>query len=1404
MNKPTLTQSILLYIFLFLIQIGLAQEVPRFKQIDLGDGAVQSPVSGFYQDKVGFIWIGTYNGLVRYDGNEINYFRKNRKDEQSLSNNHINAIFEDRSGNIWVGTHNGVNRYDAESSSFKPVDIRWEQKGGINYITSFAEDADNKIWVGTFGGLKLLDADNDRLLDLPFTDATEDSGYTKIFCLYLDKSGVLWIGTAGGLKRIDTLNGALLDLPEAFGKNDFAKAKVWKIVEDGDDMWFASETNGAMRYSKEEGKLENFLHTPDDDEAIASNWVNDIILEGNSIWFATNAGLSIYSKESNAFYNPAKESANGDAPNIDIAINKFLRDRQGSIWLGAQSGTIAIYNSVNARFVNIDHVVGADFGLNNDIVSAFLKEDEDSFWVGTYGGGLNFMDFKNKTTKVFRLQDEDGATSNIITSLERIAQGHLLVGTFNGLFEFSRSGKQFKRITLHPQGKIVKDRPVTKILRQGDSTWVATHGDGLKLLIKGILSKSYRATSQEGGLSDNFITDLERGDGGIWIATQDGLDFFDLANDRFKRHFKSDGPNTLVNNVLTSLFKDRSGRLWIGTDFGGLMYMDQASGRFYAINSTNGFTDDRVLEITDDKDGNLWVSTINSIYKIRLNHFQVPFSEDPFEITRYSNQDGLEIKQFSLNTSMSLSNEKMVFGGINGLVMFNPGKLEKCNLNDKILFTKLRINNQEINVADKGSPLEEPIYKVSEIFLNHRQSFIGLDFSTFNYVNAESNSYQYKIDKIPGTSDQWSSLGDHNGLSLGELGHGDFRISVRGVDENNNVIAEATSFILHISPPWWLSWWAYLIYTFTGVIILLTILHFVRNRWLLKRTLFLENLENERKQEIYKMKLDFFTNISHELRTPLTLINGPIETLMEDFKEDAAVKTKLESVKRNSDRLVKLINELMDFRKAEKGNLKLYCEEQDLVQFCYNIFESFRSVAEKKKIDYKFVMTNSKVWVYFDSLQLEKVVYNLLANAFKFTPDQGKISVVLERRNDDSGQGWVDLLIKDNGIGISDKTKSNIFQYFFQADDKRIQSMGSGIGLALSKSIVELHKGEIEVTSEKVPRGNFSNTTIFKISLKEGKSHLDEYQIVDKPVSEQGNLSEDNSLTEAGLNCVLPDEELALGGLMNTAIPQKEVLETRKTIYVADDNPEIRQFVFDILSEQYNVRLFEGGRQVLEQAEKEIPDLFICDIMMPEMDGLELCQIIKSTESTNHIPVILLTAKSSTISRIEGLSSGADCYIAKPFSVKVFKLNVENILAAKDIMKEKYAGRFIVDSDLKQLSTPEDLFIKKLMQIIESNLEDPSFDVNELVKQIGMSRTVLYKKVQTITNHSVANLIKRIRLKKASAIIMETNFSVSEVAYMVGFNDRKHFSKEFKKLFGNTPTEFKNEFLQKDKTHSVH
>ncbi|UGU15863.1 response regulator [Sinomicrobium kalidii] len=1369
---------VLTVVFIFLIGQGLYAQGKDlyFEHLRYDSDFAESPVSCIMQSHEGFIWLGTFNGLVRYDGYESVRYTRDETREGTLGHNKINALCEDQSGLLWIGTANGVHLFDPQTKFFTPFDISVE-KGGRNYIAALLRDKRQDIWAGTFGGLKKIDRGSGRLEGVPPNSPADTLNHSRVLSLFEDTDGSLWVGTATGPFRYDPESNTLQDFPGAFRHiPSFRNAKVWKAVRDPQgDLWFATESRGLFRYVAEKDLFVNYRNTPGAKETLASNWVNDILcVDQQTLWFATIGGLSVFNKKKHTFFSYKHDLLKSHSLS-DNTVLCTLKDRDGSIWLGTRGGGINMYNPVNARFMEVGETVPSGFGLNSSMARSVVPGDDGVLWVGTYGGGITRLDFSSRTSRYYTVGKPGKKGNNIVTALENGAGNTLWCGTLEGLFTFDKKHSTFSPV---PFNNREKDRPVTSLVRDGPGMWVGTDGQGLKYITRRGEIISYRAGKGPRSISDDFVTSLVIKGEKLWVATLNGLNVIDRASGKNIRVYKRGGAYSLSDNTLTTLFVDSEDRLWIGTDYKGLNYFDEAQQKFFALDESSGLTNESIRGITEDDRQHLWVSADDGLYDIGFRTFSPPFRKKKLSITSYDTKDGVPVRRFSDNAATRLHTGEIVFGGSGGLAVFSPESVTKKPVSRKIVFTALFIDNRKITAAKENFPLNEPIDKTAALTLNYDQGYVGFRFTAMNYINPGSNRYAYKLDQ-PGFEDSWHEIGTQNTIYFTGLTPGDYTLNMKVTGDDDRWSPHTRTMRIEVLPPWWKSRVAYAVYAVLLLSVSLAVIRFFRNRIRLKRELFIKQVENRQQQQVYQMKLDFFTNISHEIRTPLTLINAPLDNLLRKNGQDEATRNDLKLIKSNSDRLLKLINELMDFRKAESGHLKLLCTKGNIVAFCRKIYASFIPLADKKCITCDFKAESESINLYFDKNQLEKVIYNLMSNALKFTPEGGRVAFHIAKRP--GSKKWVDIRIRNNGAGIREQDREAVFTNFFQAGDGNIGNTGSGVGLAFSRSIVNLHKGTIDVESEATGKDNDWMTT-FKVALRKGKKHLDN---IGKKQEESREMLEEQPV------------ELPVPG---SDVPGQEPLVTgrEKTIWIVEDNDQIRQFLADILSEIYNVVEFSDGLGVLDDIRQQIPDLVLSDVMMPGMDGFALCSEIKRRESTDHIPVILLTAKTATADQIEGLAFGADAYITKPFSVAVLKLTIANIFAAREKLKQKYGGDYMLSTDIDKLTTPEEKFLKKLRELIEENLDNPDFDVNTLVTDIGMSRAVLYQKVQSLTNYSVAHLIKRIRLKKAEEMIKNTSFSVSEVTYMVGFSDRKYFSREFKKVYGHTPTAYRKIYGNRD------
>ena len=840
-----------------------------------------------------------------------------------------------------------------------------------------------------------------------------------------------------------------------------------------------------------------------------------------------------------------------------------------------------------------------------------------------------------------------------------------------------------------------------------------------------------------------------------WIGTSDGLFVLNRTRDLFIS-FKKGLKNSLRSGNINCIAQRKNGEIWIGTYYGSLSYYDQKNNRFINYNEENGLPDNNVFGIIEDDAGNLWVSTSNglSMFNPVLKTFK-----------NYTSRDGLPGNEFNKNAFLKSSGGELFFGGYNGFAGFFTNKIQTNTEPSEIVLTDLKLDNRSLKINDGDGLLKENICQTDQVTFHHNQNTITINFALLNYVKPEKNKYSYKLE---GFEKNWNSVNTPT-ATYTNLPPGDYVFQVKGMNNDGIQSLNVKKLKISILPPFYLTWWAYLFYAClaTGIIILLL-------RYLLIRAV----LKNEKETNAHK--LEFFTNISHEIRTPLTLIVAPLEKIMEETREQPGLHKELSLIKNNADRLMRLTTELLDFRKAESGKMILQVSPGNLAKFCREIFLVFQNMAGVQNISYNFYAEQEEIQLYFDKVQLEKVLFNLLSNAFKFTPENGQISFHLKVKTD-----LVKIEIANSGKGIPLENQSDLFNSFYQVASTG--NIGTGLGLSFSKSITELHHGKIYFESTPDPMGK-DGYTCFTVELQTGKDHFKpaEFQIDYIYYDDAINYNDvSNSWEPFTIKDSVPNSIETIPPAENSINPAK-----KHTILLAEDNAEIRRFIKDALSGNYEVYECEDGLAGWKTAPDLIPDLIISDVMMPNIDGLEFCRRIKTDERTSHIPVILLTARSAYIHQINGLETGADAYIIKPFNIKLLQLNIENLLNAREKLRLKYGQTITLEPKNLIINTTEQAFLRNLIKIIEKHISDTDFGVPVLATEIGMSQPVLYKKIRSLTDQSVNDFIKSFRLKQAARLLKTGGLSVSEIAYSVGFNDRKYFSLEFKKQFGISPTEY--------------
>ncbi|TDW96856.1 two component regulator with propeller domain [Dinghuibacter silviterrae] len=1347
---------------------SLAAQRREFHHFTVEDGLSQHSVMQIVQDRKGFIWLGTHYGLDRYDGVRFKAYQNDPDDTNSLSDNYINALLVDTRGFLWVGASGRLDRFDPVKGIFCHVlyDSHFVPQSRDVSVNCLLEDHRGNIWVGTPHGLDQIQGGEQRIsrvYSFPGGRDPEGSGGRQgggglpqgggdldnnIRALCEDQTGTLWIGTGTGLIRMDTNGHTAVVLTGNY---------ITSIAEDKTGvLWIGTQHQGVNRYAPRTGKFSPLTGLP-------SNNIRKILTDRDGrLWIGTQEGLAIADPVSGVLttflHQPDDKSSLSQN-----SIYSICQDHEGSVWVGTYFGGVNVTYATATPFT-VYQSGPPGSSINNNVVSGIVGGSGNQLWLGTEGGGLNCLD--RGTGRFTYYRNASGVSSslgsNLVKVLYRDRAGRIWAGTHGGGLNLwipggaggpgdggaeGRAGG-FRHFLYAPNDPATLNSEINAVLLDGAGTlWVGTQG-GLKFFTAGGVTPggADAGFAQVAGpplsaplRSDPVRALLEDSRGAVWIGLSDGLFVYDP---------RSGACRQLGRGTVNCIREGTDGRVWVGMYFGGARVYDGPHWTTYT--QRDGLPNNNVIGILEDDQKKLWFSTDNGLARF-----------DPVKgvFKNYTRADGLAANEFNYNSFYKAADGELFVGGYNGVTAFYPERIETNRDTAPLVFTGLRVLDSK----------DADISHSSGVTLTARQNVFSIDFALLNFIKPGKNKYAYTLE---GFDSSWHYT-DVPSVHYMNLPAGTYRLLVKGAN-NDGLWGAPVALSLEVLPPWWKTWWAYALYALATASLFFLLIRFFWIRASLKRD-----------NALHQAKLNFFTNISHEIRTRLTLIAGPIEKLRLE-QADSALGRQLAHVSSNAGRLLQLVEELMDFRKAETHHLKLHVSPVNMVAFGRDVFASFGDLALSRRIITDFIATEEDLTVYADPIQLEKVLYNLLSNAFKFTPEGGTISVTVEKRS-----GFVEVKVTDNGKGIAPEHIDKLFVNFFQVDDRDTRNTGYGIGLALSRSIVQLHKGRLTVESRPDER------TCFTVSLRTGYEHFTKEQLVPRVEVEPGQevLPRLGALPGRPHPDRLPGQPATAPSA--TDAPGPVAAPRKATLLLVEDNPEVRAFITQALPPEYCVLESPHGAAGWETATTEIPDLVISDVMMPEMDGLTLCGLLKTDPRTNHIPVILLTAKASVTHQVHGLEKGADVYLTKPFSVQVLLLHIRNLLASVETMRRKYGLQL---SGRGGESTIPNDFLRDLVAIIEENLDGEAFDIPLLCTKVAMSQSVLYKKVKALTGLSVGDFVRQARFRKAARLLEEGRLSVYEVAYSVGFNDSKYFSREFKKQFGMTPSEYAKSKFASDHT----
>ncbi len=1347
----------IVYILFLLLSVNCFSQssLYRLKNITTVNGLSQSSVIAIHQDLQGQMWFGTRDGLNRYDGSNITVFRNNPKDSSSICNNDILSIEGDKSGNLWVGTYNGLNFYNPVSNVFKRYLHGNSSNSLCNNTVWKIKEFNNEIWIATAGGLSIFHKSSQKFTSV-YHNSKNFSSLPNNFVLsiYKSKKGVIWVGTAKGLCQLVSRKGDSFVFKQFYNSNN-ESLYVQDIKEDKfGTICVATKQHGLLKLDIKSNKLVPFSKNLSDSD------VRTIDFDKNGVvWVGTYEGLFTIQNSGNVikvYNNPDKKVSFGK-------IKSVFTDRKGSVWIGSYYNGISFWDESNNNFTNINQNSGSS-ALSYDVVSS-LASDSNTIYIGTEGGGITVFDSQTGFTSKI-----NGVAVNNVKSLYLSISGILWIGTFTeGIAAYDTKSKRFVNELINPNLKsILKESGVYVIKkdRKENVLWIGTFGKGL--IRYDINSKTYKVIGND-NYYDNFLTNnrvrslLIDNKDNLWIGTQSGLNVInlnDFDNNTYQiKHYFFDN-KLLSGDDILSLYQDKLGKIWVGTKAKGLYVYDGTN--FNKINiKKDDFVVTSIHSLSEDDNSNLWMSSNFGIIKYNLKS-KISFI--------YDQKEGLVSNEFNDNAFLKLDNNKFYYGGPSGITYFNTKKLSVNKYSPQVILTDFKIANKSVNVANENDILEKSITFTKKLTLSYDKANFTINFATPNFINSNNNKYSYRL---VGLDNEWTTTSS-NFATFTIQNSGTYTFEVRGANNDGVWNETPTALEIVVKPAPWKSWWAICIYLMLIWASLYGFVWIIKSKEKLRQELLLEYRENERSKVDNNAKLEFFTNISHEFRTPLTLILGPLQQILLNYNGTNEMYKKLLVIESSANHLLKLINRLMDFRKYETNQFTLEAAEGNIVKYVKEIYLSFTEYAKDGGYKYTFESSEEEILVYFDRLKLERVFYNLISNAFRYTPKGGEIIIKIRKEKNE-----VIIEVDDNGIGIAKEYVDKIFDLFFEIpNNNEVQAnynKGTGIGLSIVKNIVNLHKGIISVDNKP------SNGVIFKVVIKTGKTHLSENEII-----KDFKISDDVAQYESQL-----DKPISID---QEDINDVEVSQDKLTVLIVEDHKVLRSFMKNLLKNEYNVIAAENGEIGLKKALKFIPDLIISDVIMPEMVGTELCAKIKENIKTSHIPVILLTSRSSLIYKIEGLESGADDYISKPFDLTEFKLRIKNLLASKQRLKAKFSSEDIFAPSEIVVSSLDEQLLKKAFKVVEDNISNEQFDIPFFCAELGVSRTMLFTKIKAWTNFTPNEFIQEIRMKRAAQLLEQNKINISQISYKVGFNNPKYFSKCFQKKFGETPSQYQSKF----------
>lgn len=1337
-----------------------------FKSINEHQGLSNNHVLAIFKDRLGFVWFGTAYGLNRFDGTRMKTFFTIENDSTSLLNNYTWKIFEGPEGNLWIKDINSeFSVYLLEQGYFSRSINLFSQhyKLKSDHISMVTGDQMGRYWFAhPEEGISVHDPQTGTTVYLHQNSSISGGlSFNQISYLAEGPTGEMWVVYQNG--AIDVLNTQTLSVTQRMNLHQYVdrgRMLVWEMMVDSSGKaWVYTPNNnfGIFIVDPLEEKITH-LHEGSQPVALNNNLVKSIIeKENGEYWIGTDhGGINVLKNDGTIIY--VRHNADEGTGLDDNTVYSMYIDDNEIVWIGTYKKGVNFYHDGMMRFVHIKKSnLDIPKSLPYNDINVFAEDAKGNLYIGTNGDGLYYFDRQSGAYHHYFAEpgNPNSLSGNVVIELKIDHDGILWIGTYlHGLSSFD--GKRFKNYSHNPRDpNSLSDVNVWSIhIDKKNRVWIGTLRGGLNLYDRE--QDNFRRFHSDGStfpFNNQYVsTFLEDDLGNIWVGGGYGIDVINPETKDTQYYSAIEGQSGLSGNNITHLYKDSKGVIWASTSQ-GLNYFDVKSGKFMSFSKKDGLPTDYLISILEDENNNLWISSQNG-----LSYVTVDRGKEPYKLSfrNFDVSDGLQARLFNKNASLKTRDGEMLFGGPNGYNIFKTSNFAFSLNQPKVVFTELQLFNRPVLTGEEVDGrviLERNISNTDKIVLKHFQNIFSIDFTALNYINFEKNKFRYRLE---GLNSEWAVLDEPPfRVTYTNLDPGQYSLVVQAAQHDGQWSPDEKVMTIQILAPFWKTPSAYFIYFL--IVVLAAVL--ARRNILAKERENFKRLEEKREAqrilELDQLKTRFFTNVSHEFRTPLTLILAPLEKLLSRNPSEEDARQYL-TIQKNAKRLLHLVNQILDIKNIEKNGIAFNPSDGDLVRYIETKVHDFVDLSEKKHIRLNFTTAIKRLPTKFDADKVEKIIFNLLSNAFKFTPNEGRIDVSLVLKDIKEGEGLLEISIRDSGVGIKTEDIPKIFERYYTAKHPReISNQGSGIGLSVAREFAKIHGGDIQVSSIVGQGSEFKVSLMVPVQRKLGDFEL------------------------SGESCDLDAE-----------IEVAREKDQRPGILLVEDNLEFRQYLKEFLEEEFNVWLAQDGKEGLEKAISLMPDLIISDLMMPVMDGVELCQEVKKDLKTSHIPVIILTARSSEEKQLEGLQSGCNMFITKPFKLEILMTSIRNLLKERERLQKHFRKKISVNTSEQEIESMDDRLIQKAMQVVESQMENPEFSVELMSRELGMSRVHLYKKLSALTGKSPVEFIRLVRLQRAAQLLLKSQLSVSEVAYKVGFNNAKYFTKQFKAEFGVLPSQY--------------